>query len=425
VTKSPRRTDQVILHLAVAANTVGLGVIIALLADLQEKYDLPTSGLGLVAGAAFITAFIGYVWLSRYADRGHAKTMLIVGTLMGALALIMAAYSRGLWTLVFARAMLGFAEGAFVPAARRVVLDWSPGRPGEVLGRILAASVAGFALGPVIGALLAERFGLRVPFLVPAAILLMAVPVVTRLRAPAPTPIIEERSFLSLLGNRLVFAGVVFAAIEFATLGAFDAVWARLLTDQGASTVFIGGSFTLMAAPLVFLSVRFGRLVDRKGSVLIASFGILAIAPAVVSYGWLNAPLALGAAGIVHAVGSSAISPAAAALVAEGSPPDMIARGQPGSQAYRLHAWPCSSPAGGSPGANTPQTARSGVRKRAIVAGFSRQKLGVFGGHQGDLGVVVGGGDFHNVKSDYRDAVHARMMLASSLVRNGIQPIDR
>lgn len=325
---NPRRVDQVILHLAVAANTIGLGVIIALLADLQEAYDLPTAGLGLVAGAAFITAFIGYVWLSRYADRGHAKTMLIVGTLVGALALVLAAYARGLWTLVFARAMLGFAEGAFVPAARRVVLDWSPGRPGEVLGRILAASVAGFALGPVIGALLAERFGLRVPFLVPAAVLLLAVPVVTRLRAPEPLPIFEERSFLSLLGNRLVLAGVVFGAIEFATLGSFDAVWARLLTDQGASTLFVGGSFTLMALPLVVFSVRFGRLVDRKSSALVASFGILAVAPAVLAYGWLNLPVALGAAGIVHAVGSSALSPAAAALVAKGSPPDMVARGQ-------------------------------------------------------------------------------------------------
>ena len=275
----PRRTDQIILHLAVAANTIGLGVIIALLADLQEEYDLPTAGLGLVAGAAFVTAFIGYVWLSRYADRGYAKSMLIVGTLVGALALVMAAYARGLWTLVFARAMLGFAEGAFVPAARRVVLDWSPGRPGEVLGRILAASVAGFALGPVVGALLADRFGLRVPFLVPAAILLLAVPVVMRLRAPEPIPIVEERSFVSLFGNRLVRAGVVFAAIEFATLGSFDAVWARLLTDQGASTVFIGGSFTLMALPLVLLSVRFGRLVDRKSSRLVATFGILAVAP--------------------------------------------------------------------------------------------------------------------------------------------------
>jgi len=324
----PRRADQVILHLAVAANTIGLGVIIALLADLQEEYDLPTAGLGLVAGAAFVTAFIGYVWLSRYADRGHAKTMLIVGTLVGALALIMAAYARGLWTLVFARGMLGFAEGAFVPAARRVVLDWSPGRPGEVLGRILAASVAGFALGPVIGALLAERFGLRVPFLVPAALLLMAVPVVTRLRAPEPLPIVEERSFISLLGNRLVLAGVIFAAIEFATLGSFDAIWARLLTDQGASTLFVGGSFTLMAVPLVFLATRFGRLVDEKSSLSIATFGILAMAPGVLALGWLNAPIALGAAGVVMATGSSAISPAAAALVAEGSPPDMIARGQ-------------------------------------------------------------------------------------------------
>jgi MFS family permease len=326
--QEPRRIDQIILHLAVAANTVGLGVIIALLADLQDAYDLPTAGLGLVAGSAFVTAFVGYVWLSRYADRGHAKTMLVVGTLVGALALIMAAFARSLWSLVFARAMLGFAEGAFVPAARRVVLDWSPGRPGEVLGRILAASVAGFALGPVVGAVLAERFGLQVPFLFPAALLLLAVPVVTRLRAPPPVPIVEERSFLSLLSNRLVLAGVAFGAIEFATLGSFDAVWARLLTDLGASTVFVGGSFTLMALPLVLLATRFGRLVDQRTPMFVASFGILAVVPAVLGYGWLTAPVALVVAGIFHAVGSAALSPSAAALVAEGSPPDMVARGQ-------------------------------------------------------------------------------------------------
>ena len=324
----PRRTDQFILHVAVAANTVGLGVIIALLADLQDAYDLPTAGLGLVAGVAFVTAFIGYIWFSRYADRGHAKAMLIAGSLAGALALIMAAYARGLWTLVLARAVLGLAEGAFVPAARRVVLDWSPGRPGEVLGRILAASVAGFALGPVIGVVLADRFGLRVPFLVPAAVLLIAVPVVSRLRAPAPVPIVEEGSFFSLLGNRLVLAGVCIGAIEFATLGSFDAVWARLLTDQGASTIFVGVSFTAMALPLVVLAPRFGRLVDRKTPMLVATIGIVAVVPAVFSYGWLGVPAVLAVAGIVHATGSAALSPAAAALVAEGSPPEMVARGQ-------------------------------------------------------------------------------------------------
>jgi MFS family permease len=83
-----------------------------------------------------------------------------------------------------------------------------------------------------------------------------------------------------------------------------------------------------MALPLVLLATRFGRLADRKTPMLVASVGMLAVAPAVFAYGWLGLPIALGAAGIIHAAGSAALSPAAAALVAEGSPPDMIARGQ-------------------------------------------------------------------------------------------------
>lgn len=303
-------------------------MILALLAELQEAYDLPTAGLGLVAAAAFLTSFVGFVWFSRYADRGHAKALLIGGTVAGSGALIMAAFARDLWTLVAARAVLGLAEGAFVPAVRRVVLDWTPDRPGEVLGRIVAAAVAGFALGPLIGAVLAEHFGLRVPFLVPAGILLLAVPVVTRLRAPRPAPMTAGRRMVGLLRNRLVVAGIAVGAIEFASFGAFDAVWARLLTDLGASTTFVGFSFTIIAGPLVFLATPFGRLVDRRSPMLVAGIGMALLIPAFVAYGWLGVPIALALTGLVHAVGSAAIGPAGAALVAHGSPPDMVARGQ-------------------------------------------------------------------------------------------------
>ncbi|HSR15003.1 MAG TPA: MFS transporter, partial [Gemmatimonadales bacterium] len=125
----PGRIDRLILHLAVTANTIGIGVILALLADLRDAYGLPTAGMGLVAASAFITSFIGFVTLARFADMGHAKTMLMLGTTTGAVALVMAALARNLWMLVLARAILGLAEGAFVPAARRVVLDWAPDRP--------------------------------------------------------------------------------------------------------------------------------------------------------------------------------------------------------------------------------------------------------------------------------------------------------
>jgi MFS family permease len=328
VITAPRRIDRLILHLAVAANTIGLGVILALLADLQDAYGLPTSGLGLIAAAAFITSFVAYIALAKYADLGHAKGMLIAGSALGALALVLAAFARDLWTLVAARALLGLAEGAFVPAARRMVLDWEPDRPGEVLGRIVAAAVAGFALGPLLGAVLAEYFGLRVPFLVPAAILLVTVPVVTRLRPPAPIEVVDGRSIVSLFGNRLVLAGLAFAMIEFATFGSFDAVWARLLTDLGASTGVVGLGFTIIALPLIFLAPRFGRIVDARTPTTVALLSMVLITPAIAAYGWLTVPALLILVAVLHGVGSAALGPASAALVAAGSPPHLVARGQ-------------------------------------------------------------------------------------------------
>lgn len=323
-----RAIDKTILHLAVAANTVGLGVILALLAELQDAYDLPTSGLGLIAGASFLTSFFAYLGLSRLADRGYAKAMLMAGSVVGSAALVLTAYAHNLWLLVFARAMLGLAEGVFVPAARRVVLDWSPDRPGEVLGTIMAASVGGFLLGPVIGGLLAPRFGLEVPFLIPAVLVAAAIPVIARLRAPVPTAAVGESSFLGLLRNRFVLAGILFMCVDFLTFGVFDSVWSRLLTDAGASTEFIGVTFAIVALPLLFLTRVLGRLVDGRSPMSVAVPGVGAMLIALLGYVWLQTPIALAGAALVQGFGVAAISPAGSALVASGSPPDRIAQGQ-------------------------------------------------------------------------------------------------
>lgn len=316
------------LHVAVAASTVGLGVILALLADLQVALDLETSSLGLVGGASFITSFFAYIGMSRYADRGYAKRMLVFGAIGSAGALVMAAYATGLWSLVLARALLGFAEGTFVPAARRIVLDWSPTRPAEVLGRVLAASVTGFALGPLLGALLASRYGLRVPFLVPAVILSLSVPVILRIKAPKPDQSGEEVSMWVLLKHPLVLGGVMLGAVEFASIGSVDAVWAVFLSDMGASTLFIGMTFTLIAVPLVLLSARFGRLADRGSPIRVGVGGLAMLVPAMLLYGYTDSMWVAAVAVLVQATGASAIAPAGASLVVSGSPAAMTARGQ-------------------------------------------------------------------------------------------------
>jgi hypothetical protein len=55
---------------------------------------------------------------------------------------------------------------------------------------------------------------------------------------------------------------------------------------------------------------------------------VLLVVTAVVGYSILDSPAALAAASILQGIGVAAISPAGAALVAAGSPPDRIAQGQ-------------------------------------------------------------------------------------------------
>ena len=240
-------------------------------------------------------------------------------------------FAETLWLFVAARAVLGLAEGAFMPAARKVVLAWSPDRPGEVLGRVFAASVGGFALGPLVGALLAARFGLRAPFLVPAVVLAAAIPVVARIRVPPTDATTSHRrtpQLRMLLGSRLVVGGIAFGAIDFLTVGTSDAVWALMLNDQGAGIVLIGISFLLIALPTVLFAARFGRLADSRSTLLVAFLGVAIIIAAHAGHALLAAPALLLASAFVQGLGTAAIAPVGASLVAAGSPPDLIARGQ-------------------------------------------------------------------------------------------------
>lgn len=322
------RIDRAVLLVAVASAMIGMGMITALLAELQSEYGFADWGLGLVTGSSFIAAFFAYMWLSRYSDRGYARAMFISGGLVAAAGLVWVAVAGGLWEFVIARGMLGLGEGMFIPAARRIALDWNPAEPGRELGTIHAAAVAGFVLGPLAGAVLAEPFGLSIPFLIPAAAIILALPLVARI-TPAPIPRSPAPgSFRAVLRRPMVLSGILLGASEFAAIGAVDTVWARLLTDRGASTTFIGVSLTMMVLPLAVLAPAGGRLSDRRDPRLVGLIGSMAIVPVFSLYGWLAAPTAIAFAGAVHSVLMAAVNPAAATAVARGSPPEFIARGQ-------------------------------------------------------------------------------------------------
>ena len=111
--------------------------------------------------------FVTQLALARLADRGYAP-MLVRGGIL--LAMARDDRQRGghrVLGVPLARLLLGLGSGAVGPAIRRIVITREPDAVGANLGRLAAFDVAGFMLGPLVAAVVAEAFGIRAPVRVP------------------------------------------------------------------------------------------------------------------------------------------------------------------------------------------------------------------------------------------------------------------
>ncbi|MPY95211.1 MAG: MFS transporter, partial [Acidimicrobiia bacterium] len=153
------------LYIVVAVTMAGVSSVFALLAELEERYGLPTASLGWIAGSAFAAALVTQLSLARYADRGYSTLLLRGGVAVSAVGLLWFALATDLWQFVAARSLLGAGVGMILPPARRAILLTSEGNQGERLGVLYAAYLSGFVFGPPISGLLTTLGDVRLPFL--------------------------------------------------------------------------------------------------------------------------------------------------------------------------------------------------------------------------------------------------------------------
>ena len=169
----------------------GYGALFTLLDELRDEYGIGESALGAIIGIGFVAGFVAQVTIAPLADRGHARVLVTVGTVLTVVGLLMMATATTFVPLLAGRFVTGIAAGMAVPAIRRIVIVADPNNIGHNLGRLLAADVAGFAAGPALSAVLVGPFGIAAPFLVIAAGTLVLVPFVLRTpvqeSAEAPT----------------------------------------------------------------------------------------------------------------------------------------------------------------------------------------------------------------------------------------------
>lgn len=324
----PPPSPPLALYLVTGALALSNGAVFALLADFQDRFGFPGWGLGLIAGASFASGFVAQVGLAPFADRGHAKRLLLAGLGTAAIGTLLMGAGSHLWVFVFARVLTGVGYGMYIPAARRAVIGVAGAEAGRLLGRLTSFSVGGFVLGPPLAGIVAEVAGSRAPFLVLAGIVLVCIPGIVR------TPVVEStrperasrvRELLRIPGLQ---AAVALGAAFYLAIGVFEAVWARLLTDLGASTTRVGLSLLAFGIPMAFFAPIGGRLADRFGGMRTATASMVATVPLMVLYGQVTAFWGLMAVVFVHAIADATTSPGAQLAVTRAAPVEDTASAQ-------------------------------------------------------------------------------------------------
>lgn len=320
----------------------GNGVVFGLMAEIQDEHGLSTGALGWISGSLFAASLVGLLTLAGLADRGHARSMLIGALALAAASLSWFAVGDSLWEFVASRALSGLAVSLFLAASRAVVSRLDPEHAGANLGRLAAAQIGGFVLGPVLGALLFDLGGLALPFWTLAAATAIALTLLA-VGAPAldhamPNDVVrvEGRTGVDLLADRRVLGAALLALSLYLPVGAYDALWSRYLTDLGASTTFVGLSLTLYALPIVVLARRGGQLVDRIGPLRASRRALVVIVPVIVLYGTFDSAWLVAGVAMVEAFGQAVAGPAMQTAMARACPPERLGAGHGLGSAFGL-----------------------------------------------------------------------------------------
>ena len=281
----------------------GYGVMFTVLDEFRDQYGIGEGALGLIVAIGFLSSFLAQVTIAPLADRGHARVMIVLGMVFNVAGLLGMAYGSTFVVLLISRFVMGVGVGLAYPAARRIVILADPDHLGQNLGRMLAADVGGFAVGPAISAVLVGPFGIAAPFLLIAALTVAMYPLIARTRV-AETDVDAEvppRFAFDLLRIRPYLAALSMGAAVFMMIGSFDALWALVLDDLNASDLIANLGITLFAVPMVLFASIGGRLAQSVGPFRLGTFGLLVGAGAMFAYGHAPSGGIMLAISLVHA----------------------------------------------------------------------------------------------------------------------------
>ncbi len=273
-----------------------------ILDDYRDEYGISETFLGLVVAVGFFASFAAQLGLAPFADRGHARRLLVAGFAAVVAGCLLMGFGTTSLVIILGRLLMGIGAGMSLPALRRIIIVSDPENMGLNMGRLLSVDVAGFASGPLIAVATVDPIGISAPFVVIGVATVLVAIAIFRSEIPETSAVDQpsERFAFDLLKNRGVTAGVLIGLALFLMIGTFDSLWAIMMEDLDAPSWMANLGITLFALPMVVLGPFGGKLAQRVGAYHMGAIGMLVGALCMTLYGLLPSPYLMMAVFLVH-----------------------------------------------------------------------------------------------------------------------------
>lgn len=312
---------------------LGVSIVVPMLPLVVDAYGVTRAGGGLLLSSFALGRLAFDLVAGVLGDRFGIRRVAVLACVVTVLASLVAATTPSYAVLLAARVAQGAGSALYMTVAVSQVITLAPdGHVGRLMAIYQGVILAGVSLGPALGGLLTQAWGIAGPFLMYAGFGVGGALVALRWMpghdregagaagdqeageaagggAPARWPQIRR-----LLADRTFALVLLTAFTVFAVRAGLGQTLVPLLASErfGLSGGVIGLVLTAGAAGNLLVLAHAGRLVDRAGRRRTVRTGLLATLPVAVGLALVTSPwlLFLLAAGLGVAKGYAAVVPA-------------------------------------------------------------------------------------------------------------------
>jgi Arabinose efflux permease len=275
---------------------------------------------GIAFGITYvISAIFSPIW-GHAADKYGRKAMLLRASLGMAVVVFSMGFAQNVYELIGLRLLQGAITGYSTACTTLIATQTDKEYAGWALGTLSTANIAGSLLGPMIGGLIAEDFGLQNVFFITGALLLVAF---------ITTAVFVKESFTrtdkKALSIKEIWNNVPEKSLTVTLFVTFFILTVALYSVEPIITVYIaqlssntshvallaGMAFSASGLANIIAAPRLGKLSDKIGAqkvilVALVAAGLIFIPQAFVQNPWqlmgLRFLLGLASAGLIPSV---------------------------------------------------------------------------------------------------------------------------